>query len=179
MPKKLNILPIYSTKASKQLCSLLQWHSTVSLLHINFLGLSFTKSFKWKFHISSFAKTGFMTFGVLCRLRQFFSPYQLLTLYRGLIRPCMGYPSQVWGSSTHTARLNRVKSKIFRFINSPHVTSMSSISQTPPQFCFSIFYRYFRGYCYSELDNCMPVPLPGASRHITFYFLSSLFYALP
>ena len=63
-----------------------------------------------------------MKLGVLCRLRQFFSPYQLLTLYRGLIRPCMEYASQVWGGSTHTALLNRVESKAFRLINSPPLT---------------------------------------------------------
>ena len=89
---------------------------------LNILGLSFTKNLNWKFHISSLAKTASMKLGVLCRLRQFFSPYQLLTLYRGLIRPCMEYASHVWGGSTHTALLNRVESKAFRLINSTPLT---------------------------------------------------------
>ncbi len=33
-----------------------------------------------KFHISSLAKSALMKLGVLCRLRQFFSPSQMLTL---------------------------------------------------------------------------------------------------
>ena len=56
---------------------------------LNILGLSFTYNLNWKLHISSVAKTASMKLGVLSRLRQFYSPPQLLTLlYRGLIRPC-------------------------------------------------------------------------------------------
>ena len=51
---------------------------------LNILGLSFTCNLNCKLHISSSMKLG-----VLSRLRQFYSPPQLLTLYRGLIRPCM------------------------------------------------------------------------------------------
>ena len=86
---------------------------------LNILGLSFVIcNLNWKLHISSLAKTASMKLGVLSRLRQFYSPPQLLTLYRGLIRPCMEYASHVWGGSTHTALLNRVESKAFRLINS-------------------------------------------------------------
>merc|ERR1711980_12464 len=52
----------------------------------------------------------------------FFSPTQLLALYRGLISPCMEYASHIWGGSTHTSLLNRVESKAFRLINSPPLT---------------------------------------------------------
>ncbi|MPC40568.1 hypothetical protein E2C01_034129 [Portunus trituberculatus] len=51
-----------------------------------------------------------MKSGVLRRLRQFFSPLQLLTLYKGLIRPCMEYSSQVWRGSTYTVLSHQLPS---------------------------------------------------------------------
>ena len=132
---------------------------------LNILGLSFTKNLNWKTHISSLAKTASMKLGVLCRLHQFFSPYQLLTLYRGLIRPCMEYASHVWGGSTHTALLNRVESKAFRLINSPPLTDcLQSLKHRRNVASLSIFYRYFHGYCSSDFANCMPPLLPRPRR---------------
>ena len=99
------------------------------------------------------------------------SPYQLFILYRGLIRPCMEYASQVWGGSTHTALLNRVESKAFRLINSPPLTDcLQSLKHRRSVASLSIFYRYFHGYCSSELANCMPPPLlrPRCTRLSTF-----------
>ena len=63
---------------------------------LNIFELSFTKTVNWKSYISPLAKSDSKKLSVLCRLHQFFSPYQLLTLYRGLIRPCMEYTSHVW-----------------------------------------------------------------------------------
>ena len=84
---------------------------------LNILGLSFTKTINWKSHISSLAKSASNKLGVLCRLHQFFSLYQLLlTLYRGFICPCMGYISHIGGKGsahTHTQLLNKVESKAF------------------------------------------------------------------
>ena len=128
---------------------------------MNILGLSFTKNLNWKSHISSLAKTASKKLGVLWRLRPFFSPSQLLALYRGLIRPCMEYVSHVWGGSTHTALLNRVESKAFRLINSSPLTDwLQSLNHRRNVASLALFYRYFHAHCSSELANCMPPPLP-------------------
>ena len=128
---------------------------------MNILGLSFTKNLNWKSHISSLAKTASRKLGVLWRLRPFFSPSQLLALYRGLIRPCMEYVSHVWGGSTHTALLNRVESKAFRLINSSPLTDcLQSLNHRRNVASLALFYRYFHAHCSSELANCMPPPLP-------------------
>ena len=87
---------------------------------LNIVELSFTKTLNWKSHISS-AKSASKKFGVLCRFHLFFSLYQLLTLYRGLICPCMEY-AFVWGGSSHTELLNKFDSKAFRLIDSPLLT---------------------------------------------------------
>ncbi|MPC44350.1 hypothetical protein E2C01_038023 [Portunus trituberculatus] len=98
-----------------------------------------------------------MKLGVLRRLRQFFSPIQLLTLYKGLLRLCMEYSSHVWGDSTHAVLLDRVESKVFRLINSPPPTDcLQPLSQRRNIASFSIFYRYFHANCYTELANCKP-----------------------
>ena len=69
---------------------------------LNILGLCFTKNLNCKSYISSLAKPASKKFVVLCLLHQFYKPYQLLTLYRGLILPCMEFASHIWGGSKHT-----------------------------------------------------------------------------
>merc|ERR1712035_111623 len=138
---------------------------------LNILGLSFTKTLNWKFHISSIAKTASKKMGVLWRMHQFFSPSQLLTVYKGLVRPCMEYASHVWGGFTHTVLLDRVESKAFRLINSPPLTDcLQPLLFRRNVASLSIFYRYFHANCSSELANCMPPPLmrPRCTRLSTF-----------
>ena len=125
---------------------------------LNILGLSFVIcNLNWKLHISSLAKTASMKLGVLSRLRQFYSPPQLLTLYRGLIRPCMEYASHVWGGSTHTALLNRVESKACRLINSSPLTDcLQPLSHCRNIASLALFYRDFNANCSADLANCIP-----------------------
>ena len=130
---------------------------------LNILGLTFCQNLSWKDHIMSLAKSASKRLGVLSRLRSFFSPTQLLTLYRGLVRPCMEYSSHVWGGSPHTALLNRVESKAIRLINSPPLTdSLQPLSLRRNVASLSLFYRYFNGHCSSELSACIPPPLRRA-----------------
>ncbi len=62
---------------------------------------------------------------------------------------------------THTALLNKVKSKAFRLINSPPLTDcILPLNLRRNVASLSIFYRYFHANCSSELAICMPPPLP-------------------
>ena len=73
----------------------------------------------------------------------------------------MEYGSHVWGDSTHTVLLNRVKSKVFRLINSPPLTdSLDFLGHRCNVASLSPFYRYFHADCSCELANCMPLPFP-------------------
>ena len=95
------------------------------------------------------------------RLRPFFCPSQLFSLYRGLIRPCIEYGSYIYRDSTHTALLNGVGSKAFRLIKSPSLTNcLYSLRHRRNVASLSIFYRYFHADCSSELTNCMPPLIP-------------------
>ena len=68
---------------------------------LNILGVSFSRDLSWKDHITSLSKQASKRLGVLRRLRSFFTPPQLLALYRGVVLPCMEYVSHIWNSSTH------------------------------------------------------------------------------
>ena len=62
-------------------------------------------------------------------------------------------------SFIHTSFLRACRA--FRLINCPPLTDcFQSLKHRRSVASLSIFYRYFHGYCSSELANCMPPPLP-------------------
>ena len=105
---------------------------------LNTLGLSLTKNLNWQFHISTLVKSASKKLDILWRLSIFFSPSQLLALYRGLIRLCMEYGLHVPGDLTHTALINRVESKVMHLINSPPLTDCLDFFLSPTQCCVFI-----------------------------------------
>ena len=127
------------------------FHTTISSLKtqlkpsflLNILGVSFSCDLSWKDHIISLSKQASKRLGVLRRLRGFFTPPQLLALYRGVVRPCMEYASHIWGGSTHTAILEKVESRAFRLINSPALTnSLQSLSSHLIVASLSLYYFF-------------------------------------
>ena len=66
---------------------------------LNILSVSFSLDLCLKDHIISLASQASKRLGVLRRLKKFFTPSQLFSLYRKLVRPCMEYASHVWGRS--------------------------------------------------------------------------------
>ena len=52
---------------------------------LNILGVSFSRDLSWKDHITSLSKQASKRLGVLRRLQYFFTPPQLLALYRGVV----------------------------------------------------------------------------------------------
>ncbi len=65
---------------------------------LNILGLSLTQNLNWKLHISFLTKSASWKLFVLYRLRQFLFPAQLISIYRGLVRPRMECVWYVWGA---------------------------------------------------------------------------------
>jgi len=89
-------------------------------------GISISSNLTWKPHINSIAKHASQKLGCLSRARGYFSPSQLLTMYKSQIcPPPLEYCSDVWGgapkSSLHL--LDRVQSKAIRLINNPNLTN--------------------------------------------------------
>ncbi|KAL7643214.1 UNVERIFIED_CONTAM: hypothetical protein RMT77_006505 [Armadillidium vulgare] len=130
---------------------------------LNILGVSFSRDLSWKDHITSLSKQASNRLGVLRRLQNYFTPPQLLALYRGVVCPCMEYASHIWGGSTHTALLEKVESRAFRLINSPALTnSLQSLSARRIVASLSLYYRYYNRHCSSELSDRIPPPLRRA-----------------
>lgn len=87
-------------------------------------------------------------------LRRFIYLFTTAQLYKGLIRPCMEYGSHVWGSSTHTALLDRVE------LQSIHLPSSRPLTDTLQSFIFAavlrhfLFCRYYNGHSFPDLSRC-------------------------
>ena len=126
------------------------------------LGISVSSNLTWKPHIISIAKHASQKLGFLSRARSYFSPSQLLTIYKSQIRPSLEYCSHVWGGAPKSSLhfLDRVQSKAIRLINNPNLTnSLQSLSHRRLVADLSIFYRYFHGHCSQEIKNIIPDPM--------------------
>ena len=127
------------------------------------LGLSVSSNLSWKTHIHSTAKHASQKFGFLSKARGFFSPSQLLTIYKSQIRPSLEYCSHIWGGAPRSSLhlLNKVQSKAIRPINNSSLTkSLQSLSLSHRRLVadLSIFYRYFHGNCSMEIKSIIPDP---------------------
>jgi len=132
---------------------------------IDMLGLTISSNLSWQPHIHNLARSASQKLGMLYRCRSYFTPEQLLRLYKGFIRPRLEYCSHVWGGSSSTHLLDRVESKAFRLIQSPTITSnLPSLSLRRNVASLSLFYRYYFGRCSRELLECLP-PTKVWPRH--------------
>ena len=126
------------------------------------LGLSTASNLTWKPNINSIAKHASQKLRFLSRARGYFSPSQLLTIYKSQIRPSLEYCSRVWGGAPKSFLhlLERVQSKAIHLINNPNLTnSLQSLSHRRLVAYLSIFYRYFHGNCSQEIKNIIPDPV--------------------
>ena len=97
-------------------------------------------------------------------------PHWCHTLYMGLVAVGKVCCTRILNLD-HTPLLNKVEFKAFHLINSPPLTDcLQSLKNRRNVASLSIFYRYFHGYCSSELANCMPPPLrrPRCTRLSTY-----------
>ena len=139
-------------------CSLLpiqMW--SVIVLKVRFMTCRYNSQFIIIILLLSSQKLGFIS-----RARGFFSPSQLLIIYKSQIRPSLEYCSHVWGgvpkSSLHL--LDKVQSKVIRLINNPSLTkSLQSLSHRRLVADLFIFYRCFHGLCSLKIKNIIPDPL--------------------
>ena len=126
------------------------------------LGLSISSSLTWKPHIHSITKHTSQKLGFLSRARGFFSPSELLTIYKSQVHPSLEYCSHVRGGAPKSFLhlLDKVQSKAIHLINNPNFTkSLQSLSHRRLVADLSVFYRYFHGHCSLEIMNIIPDPV--------------------
>ena len=103
-------------------------------------GLSISSILSWKPHFDSIAKHASQKLGFCSRARGYFSPFQLLTIYKSHSGPSLEYCSHVWGVAltSFLNLLDRVQSKTICRINNPNLTN--SLVSLPSLSCCSSFH---------------------------------------
>nr|CAH7717529.1 unnamed protein product [Callosobruchus chinensis] len=128
----------------------------------------------WYEHLPSITTAAGKKLGYLFRARKYFSPSNLLTLYKAQIRPSLEYCSHIWGAAAPTTLtiLDAVQKRAIRLIGDPALTChLQPLSHRRAVGDLSPFYRCSNGFCSSELTSIIP-PLskparctPGTSSH--------------
>nr|CAH7715025.1 unnamed protein product [Callosobruchus chinensis] len=94
--------------------------------------------------------------GYLFRARKYFSPSNLLTLYKAQIIPSLEYCSHNWGAAAPTTLsiLDADQRRAIRLIGNPALTCHHQpLSQRRAVGDLSLFYRYSNGFCSPELPS--------------------------
>nr|CAH7760132.1 unnamed protein product [Callosobruchus chinensis] len=88
------------------------------------LGVSITENMIWHAHVSSVATDAGKTLLYLFKARKYFSPSNLLTLYKAQVRPSLEYCSHIWGAAAPTTLsiLDAVQRRAIRLIGDPALT---------------------------------------------------------
>ena len=126
---------------------------------IHVLGVTISNNITWDDHITSIAKSAAQKLGFLYRSKRYFSPQQLLTLYKSQVRPGLEYCSHVWGSAPKSTLklLDSVQKRAVRLIGDTKLTdSLPSLAHRRAVGDLALFYRYFHGKCSSEIKSIMP-----------------------
>nr|CAH7740628.1 unnamed protein product [Callosobruchus chinensis] len=112
----------------------------------------------WHEHASSIATAAGKKLGYLFRARKYFSPSDLLTLYKDQIRPSLEYCSHIWEAAAPTTLsiLDEVQRRAIRLIGDPALTCYQPLSHRRAVGDLSLFYRYSNGFCSFELTFIIP-----------------------
>nr|CAH7737137.1 unnamed protein product [Callosobruchus chinensis] len=123
----------------------------------------------WHEHVSSIATAAWKKLGYLFRASKYFSPSNLLTLYKAQIKSSLEYCSYIWGAATPTTLfiLDAVQRRAIRLIGDPALTChLQPLSNRRAVGDLSLFYRYSNGFCSFELNSIIP-PLSKPARCTT------------
>ena len=95
------------------------------------LDISVSSNLTWKPHIISIAKHASQELGFLSRACGYFSPSQLLTIYKSQIRPSLEYCSHVWGGAPNLISIFLTESSLKLSTSSTIQTSLILYSLSP------------------------------------------------
>nr|CAH7761050.1 unnamed protein product [Callosobruchus chinensis] len=96
--------------------------------------------------------------GYLFRAKKYFSPSNLLMLYKAQVRPSLEC-CHIWGAAgpTNLSILDAVQRTAIRLIGDPALTChLQPLSHRRAVGDLSLFYRYSKGFCSSELTSIIP-----------------------
>ena len=151
---------IFSRKAELSMPDIVMSGSTIPTKPtISMLGISISNTLSWDNHVRSIAKAASQKLGFLFRAKSYFTPQQLLMIYKAQIRPVLEYCSHIWGSAPkHTLMLlDSIQRRAIRLVGDATLThSLTSLEHRRKVGDLSLFYRYFHGKCSSEISAIIP-----------------------
>nr|CAH7748836.1 unnamed protein product [Callosobruchus chinensis] len=102
------------------------------------LGANFPKNMIWHEHVLSIAKAAGKNLGYLFRARKYFSPSNILTLYKAQIRPILEYCSHIWGDAALTTLsvLDAVQRRAIQLIGNP---ALAARKYFPPSTLLTLY----------------------------------------
>ena len=96
--------------------------------------------------------------GSLLRCKGFLTRETILYLYKSTIRPCIEYCCHLWAGAPASclSLLDRIQQRICNVVGPNLSSKLDSLSHRRNVASLSLFYKYFHGYCSSELSSLVP-----------------------
>ncbi len=93
---------------------------------LQLLGMDIASDLNFGRFIESRAKVAARKLGVLAKVRRYFTPSQLLMLYKAQVRSCVEYCSHIWAGAAkcHLAALDSVERRAKRLIGDPDLVGL-------------------------------------------------------
>ena len=136
--------------------------------HLDLLGVTLTSKVNFGPYIEAKAQLAAKKLGILAKVRQYFTPEQLLKLYQAQVRSCMEYCSHLWDGSARYQldALEAIERRARRIISNDALVEsrLQSLEHRRRVASLSVFYRLHFGECASELHNLIP---PSPFHHRT------------
>ena len=123
---------------------------------ISMLGVTLGSDLSWNDHIISVTKAAACKLGFLFRTKSFFTPTQLLTVYKAQIRPCPEYCLHLWReASKHSLNtLDAIQRRAIRLMGD--TDTLDSLAHRRSVSTLSLFYTYYHGFCSDEIKSIIP-----------------------
>ncbi|XP_013181000.1 PREDICTED: uncharacterized protein LOC106127467 [Papilio xuthus] len=133
---------------------------------LQLLGVQISSNLNFGQFIESKAMVAARKLGILSKVRRYFTPGQLLTLYKAQIRPCMEYFCHIWAGAAkyQLAALDSVEKRVKKLIGDQDL-NLVSLEHRRKVARLSVFYRLHFGECAQELHELIP---PSPFYHRTF-----------
>jgi len=130
--------------------------------NLDILGTRLTMKLLWGDHVFKIAKNAAKCLGFLWRCRLFFTPADLLKIYKSFIRPKMESNSHIWSGAPPTILnyLDKVQARAIRLIDDNNITaSLAPLGHRRNIGALSLLYKYFVGNdtCSNEIKSILPI----------------------
>ncbi|KAF9822784.1 hypothetical protein SFRURICE_019474 [Spodoptera frugiperda] len=136
--------------------------------HLELLGITLSPTLNFGSYIESKAHLAGRKLGILSKVRRYFTPKQLLSLYQAQVRSCMEYCSHLWDGSAKCQldALEHIERRAKKLINDDALVEawLQSLEHRRKVASLSVFYRIHFGECAGELHNLIP---PSPFHHRT------------